>query len=99
MKSTIKQKTVFDMTPDEFKELIRPVAEQVLQETWDKDTFITYYDEKVCPDTDTLVQEYKDHSELVRINDQGKAVIIKQLTDERSPRKTPDYRSGAERSR
>ena len=82
------------MTPEEFKELIRPVADQVLQETWDKNAFITYYDEKICPDTNTLVQEYKDHSELVRIHDQGKAIIIKQLTDERPPRKTTDQPGG-----
>ncbi|MCR8556480.1 hypothetical protein KXD93_02445 [Mucilaginibacter sp. BJC16-A38] len=99
MSAKIKRKTVFDMSPEEFKELIHPVAEQVLKETWAKDSFITYYDEKICPDADTLVQEYKDHSELVRIDDQGRAVVIKQLTDERSHKKTTDYRSGAERSR
>jgi hypothetical protein len=99
MKTAALKKTVFDMTPKEFKELIRPVAEQVLQETWDKNAFITYYDERICPDTDTLVQEYKDHSELVRIDDQGKAIIIKQLSDERPFRQTIDYRSGTERSR
>jgi|GEM_PF-1107575 len=99
MKTAASKKTVFDMTQQEFKELIRPVAEQVLQETWEKDAFITYYDEKICPDTDTLVQEYKDHSELVRIDGQGKAMIIKQLTDDRPSKNTTDYRSGTERGR
>jgi hypothetical protein len=99
MKRPASNKTVFDMKPEEFKKLIRPAADRVLEETWAKDGFITYYDEKICPDMETLIQEFKDHSELVRIDDQGKATVIKQLTDERTPGKTTGNRSRAERSR
>ncbi len=87
------------MTQTEFKELIRPVADEVLKDTWEKNAFITYYDENICPDTDTMIQEYKDHKELVRIDEQGNAVVIRQLSDERINKKTTNHSSRAERGR
>ncbi|MES2063444.1 MAG: hypothetical protein V4456_16065 [Bacteroidota bacterium] len=99
MKTKAPAKSVFDMTPTEFKDLIRPVADEVLQETWEKNAFITYYDQNICPDTDTMIQEYKDHKELVRIDEQGNAVVIKQLSDERINKKKINHSSRSERSR
>jgi len=73
-------KYVWEMTPEELKKHLRPIADKVLQETWDKNCFITYWDEKVCPSLDILVHEYKDRKELARIDDEGNVTFIKRLT-------------------
>jgi len=56
------------MTPQEYKDWIYPITEQI---------YISYYDYLICPDTDHLIQEYKDRRALVHIDDEGKSTFIK----------------------
>ena len=81
MKTTIEQtvskKSIFDMTASEIKEHIRPTAEKAIQHAFDKDSYITYFDEAVCSDG-MLIREYRDHKELVIFKD-GKATFVRNL--------------------
>lgn len=83
MKSTLEKplqrKTISEMTPEELREAIRPTAEQLIQDTWDKGTYFSYYDEALCPDEETVIHEYKDRKELMRFDEQGNTTLIRIL--------------------
>ena len=90
---TTPQKRIFDMSQEELKELLQPVAEEVLQKKWAKNGYITYHDEALCEGPDIMIHEYKDRLELVRIEENGNATLLKILDNgnERTP-SAGDYR-------
>ncbi|WP_454802940.1 hypothetical protein [Mucilaginibacter phyllosphaerae] len=92
MKTTL-QKRIFDLSQAELKELLQPVAEEVLQKKWAKDGYITYHDDALCEGPDIMIHEYKDRLELVRIVENGKATLLN-LLDNGNERTPPanDYR-------
>ncbi len=79
MKATLERKTIFEMTQAELREAIRPTAEKVKQDAWEKDTYISYYNEALCPGDDTVIHEYKDRKELMRFDKEGNTTLIRIL--------------------
>lgn len=77
LKST--RKSVFEMSAEELRERIGPTAEKVIRDAWDKNSYITYFDENLCPSTDVMVHEYRDRKELVRVKENGETQLIKIL--------------------
>jgi hypothetical protein len=71
--------SVFEMSAEELTETIRPTAEKLTKEAWDKGSYIVYFDKNLCPAADIMVHEYRDHKELVRILGVGKTQLVKIL--------------------
>nr|WP_294794001.1 hypothetical protein [uncultured Mucilaginibacter sp.] len=66
------------MSAAELREHLRPASEKAKQDAWAKNTYITYYDETLCPDTSYAIHEYSDRKELVKLEN-GNANLIKIL--------------------
>lgn len=66
------------MTQEEIWEHIRPTAEAAIKAAFDKNSYITYVDEELCPEG-TMIREYKDRKELVGFDEAGKFYVIKLL--------------------
>lgn len=82
MRSTIKDvrsKSIFELSSQELADRLRPTADAVKRETFNRNGYLTYFDKAVCPDTSYMVHEYRDRKELVRIDDKGAAHLIKSL--------------------
>jgi hypothetical protein len=82
MRSTLKDirsKSVFELSAQELAERLRPTADAVKRETFNRNGYITYFDKAVCPSTNYMVHEYRDRKELVRIDDKGTAHLVKIL--------------------
>jgi hypothetical protein len=73
------RKSVFEMSAEELRERVAPVAERIKKEAWAKNSYVTYFDEKLCPSTVFMVHEYSDRKELVRIKPNGETQFIKTL--------------------
>lgn len=73
------RKSVFEMSAEELRERIAPVAEQLKKNAWAKNSYITYFDEKLCSSTEFMIHEYSDRKELVRIKSNGETEFIKIL--------------------
>ena len=73
------RKSVFEMSAEELSERLRPTAEMLTQEAWDNNSYIVYFDEKLCPADDIMVHEYRDHKELVRVLGVDNIQVIKVL--------------------
>ena len=82
MRSTVKDvrsKSIFELSAQEVADRLRPTADAVMLETFNRNGYLTYFDNAVCPGTSYMLHEYCDRKELVRIDDQGKAYLIKIL--------------------
>jgi hypothetical protein len=66
------------LTTEELRERLRPITEKVIENTLAKNSYLTYYDETLCPDTTYAIHEYRDRKELVKL-EHGKAQLIKIL--------------------
>ncbi|MBS7565638.1 hypothetical protein KHS38_14600 [Mucilaginibacter sp. Bleaf8] len=75
----LRSKSIFELSDEELRERLRPTAEQVTQEIWAKNGYITYYDPAICPDTLHMIHEYRDRKELVRIDPSGTVHLVKIL--------------------
>lgn len=75
----METKSIFEMTDSELQLSVRPVTETIRERAWDKGGYISYYDAGVCPGIDYVVREYRDHKELVRLNEAGDAELTKIL--------------------
>lgn len=75
----METKTIFEMTDSELQQAIHPAAETIRKRAWDKGGYISYYDAGVCPGIDYVVREYRDHKELVRLNEAGDSELIRKL--------------------
>lgn len=67
------------MSAAELTEAIRPTAEALIRQAWDKGSYITYFDKALCHSDDMMIHEYRDRKELVRVLGVGKAELIKLL--------------------
>jgi len=70
-----REKLVFELSAEELTERLRPTAEKLMKEAWAKGSYITYYSEELCPDTDHMIHEYADRKELVKIMEDGSQFI------------------------
>jgi hypothetical protein len=80
MQTTItgaRDRSIFQLTPEELTERLRPTAEAVMTAAWDKDSYVTYYDEQLCADTNYMIHEYKDRKELVKVLDNREVQFVK----------------------
>ncbi|GGB29491.1 MULTISPECIES: hypothetical protein [Mucilaginibacter] len=50
-----------------------------MRETFNRNSYLTYFDKAVCPDTGYMIHEYRDRKEQVQIDDKGTAHLIKIL--------------------
>lgn len=72
----MEAKSIFQMTNSELHQALLPAAETIKKRAWNKNGYISYYDEALCPGIDFLVREYSDKKALVRLNDKGEAEFI-----------------------
>ena len=70
--------SIFDLSEEELRERLRPTSEKIKQEAFAKNSYLTYYDPLLCPDTTYAVYEYRDRRELVKLEN-GKAHLVKIL--------------------
>ena len=70
--------SIFDLSEEELLERLRPTSEKIKQEAFAKNSYLTYYDPLVCPDTSYAIHEYRDRRELVKLEN-GKALLVKIL--------------------
>lgn len=75
----MEAKSIFQMTNSELQQVLKPAADTIRKRAWGKKSYISYYDETVCPAIDYLVREYSDRKELVHLNDKGEAEYIRTL--------------------
>ena len=66
------------LTTEELRERLRPITEKIIEDTWAKNSYLTYYDETLCPDTSYAIHAYRDRKELVKLEN-GKAHLVKIL--------------------
>lgn len=76
--SHVHSVSIFDLSEEELRERLRSTSEKIKQEAFAKNSYLTYYDPLVCPDTTYTVHEYRDRKELVKLEN-GKARFIKIL--------------------
>lgn len=69
---------IFELSDEELRERLRPTSEKIKQEAFAKNSYLTYYDPLVCPDTSYSIHEYRDRRELVKLEN-GKAHLVKIL--------------------
>jgi hypothetical protein len=64
------RKSIFEMSHDEFEQLVKPVAEAAKQAALDAGAWFSYQNE-LCTEPDMFIHEFKDrHKELVRLGKQ-----------------------------
>ncbi|GAC1315034.1 MAG: hypothetical protein NVSMB24_40370 [Mucilaginibacter sp.] len=66
------------LTTEELRERLRPITEKIIEDTWAKNSYLTYYDETLCPDTSYAIHAYRDRKVLVKLEN-GKAHLVKIL--------------------
>ena len=76
--SHLRSVSIFDLSEEELRERLRPISEKIKKETFAKNSYLTYYDPLVCPDTAYAIHEYRDRKELVKLEN-GKAHLVKIL--------------------
>lgn len=67
-----------DLTTEQLRERLRPIAQKAKENTWAKNSYSTYYDKALCPDATYAIHEYSDRKELVKLEN-GKEQLIKIL--------------------
>ena len=71
--------SICELTQEELRERLRPVAEAEKKEKFAKGGYFTYYDPLVCPTSSHFVHEYGDRSELTWMDDSYKSHFVKIL--------------------
>ncbi|MDP9075871.1 MAG: hypothetical protein M3O71_00465 [Bacteroidota bacterium] len=69
---------VIDLTDEELTVRLGTITEKVIENTWAKNSYLTYYDDLLCPDTTHSIHEYRDRKELVKLKN-GKSHLVKIL--------------------
>jgi hypothetical protein len=67
------------LTTEELRERLRPTAEKAKEDAWAKNSYLTYYDKTLCPDTTYAIHEYRDRKDLVKLDENGKAHFVKTI--------------------
>lgn len=55
------------MSAGGLSERLRPTAEMLMHDARDNNSYILYFNEKLCPADSIMVREYHGHKELVRV--------------------------------
>ncbi len=78
MATLIAKKSVFDMTPEEFEEHVKPTALKAKKIALDNGAWFSYRNE-LCTEPDMFIHEFKDgHKELIKLGKQaGQFTILK----------------------
>jgi hypothetical protein len=64
------RKSIFEMSSDEFEQLVKPVAEAAKQAALDAGAWFSYQNE-LCTELDMFIHEFKDgRKELVKVGKQ-----------------------------
>jgi hypothetical protein len=66
------------LTAEELRERLQHITEKVIKDTWAKNSYLTYYDETLCPDSSYAIHAYRDRKELFKLEN-GEAHLIKIL--------------------
>ncbi len=74
-----ERKSIFEMSSEELTNRLSSTAERLTKEAWDNNSYIVYFDEKLCPSDDIMIHEYRDHKELVRVLGVDNIQVIKVL--------------------
>jgi len=71
------RKSIFDMSPEEFADLVRPVAIKLKQSALDNGSWYSYRNE-LCVEPDMFIHEFKDgRKELIQLGNQtGEFTIL-----------------------
>ena len=73
----LRLKSVFELSDEELQERLRPTFEAVKQQKFAKGGYITYHDPVLCRSDDHMIHECRDRKELVKLDDSGKALLVK----------------------
>lgn len=78
MDTLTAKKSIFDMCPEEFEELTRPVALKAKQVAFDNGVWFSYKNQ-FCIEPDMFIREFKDgHRELIKLGNQtGEYTVLK----------------------
>jgi hypothetical protein len=78
MTTLTARKSIFEMSPEEFEELVTPVAKNAKQTALDNGAWFSYKNE-LCVDNDMFIHEFKDgRKELIKLGDEtGKYTVLK----------------------
>lgn len=77
--SDIREKSIFSLSPDELRQRLEATGDQVANKTLANGGYLIYHDDDICPDDDHAIREYSDRKELVKLDQNGKASLIKIL--------------------
>ena len=72
-------KSIFEMSPGELIERLKPMADIIKKRAWVHNSYISYCDEAVCPANDFVIREYRDRKELAQLDENGVAKLIRVL--------------------
>lgn len=75
----IRAKSIFELSGEELRERLRATAIADMEAAWAKGEYITYYDRNICPNENYMIHEYRNRKELVFIDDNGNAAVMKKL--------------------
>ena len=78
MATLTAKKSVFEMTPEEIRERLKPVAIKARRDALDEGSWFSYRNE-LCIEDDMFIHEFKDgRKELIRLGDEtGKFKVLK----------------------
>ncbi|HEY4198445.1 MAG TPA: hypothetical protein VGM63_23055 [Mucilaginibacter sp.] len=75
----LRSVSIFELSDEQLRERLRPAYEAMTQKAFANDSYITYYDPAVCPTNLHMVHEYRDRKELVRLDENGKALFLRNI--------------------
>ena len=80
MATLIAKKSIFDMSPEEIHEHLKPTAQKLKQAALDNGSWYSYKNE-LCVEPDMFIHEFKDgRKELIQLgNETGEFKILKVL--------------------
>jgi hypothetical protein len=66
------------LTTEEHRKRLQHITDKVIEDTWAKNSYLTYFDETLCPDSSYAIHAYRDRKELFKLEN-GKAQLVKIL--------------------
>jgi hypothetical protein len=74
-----RSKPVFKLSGEELTERLSGTVMSLVRDAYANRDYITYFDANRCPDENHMIHEYADRIELVSIDKDGKAHLVKTL--------------------
>lgn len=80
MATLIAQKSIFDMTPEELHDYLKPTAQKLKQTALDNGSWYSYRND-LCTNDDMFIREFKDgRKELIKLgNKTGEFTLLRVL--------------------